>query len=451
MNLIELRQKKGELATQAQQILDNAAQDGRMNLRSEEEQSFDKIHADIETINGTIARLEKQAALGEAVNTRSEPAQPEATRKVAADPHAEVRNGDRAEAFRSWFLSGSAHAELTERQREAARRAGVNLDSKYLRISLAPIAPRSASREDMREWEQRALNVGTASPDAGGSNTVPNEAMRALEQAMLAFGGMRNVANVIRTSTGADLPFPTVNDTSNKGAILAESTQTTTLDPSFSQLVLQSYKYTSKEILVSVEFLQDSSINAAEVIGRLLGERIARITNDHFTTGTGSSQPNGVITAATSSSVTAASATTISYDNLIDLEHSVDPAYRENARFMFSDATLKVLKKIKVAQYSGDTAGVPLWRPGLSAGVPDTIDNYPYVINQSMPAPTTGLKAVAFGDFSKYLIRDVRDITLVRLDELYAEYGQVAFLAFSRHDGDLLDAGTHPVKYLTMA
>ena len=91
--------------------------------------------------------------------------------------------------------------------------------------------------------------------------------------------------------------------------------------------------------------------------------------------------------------------------------------------------------------------GVPLWSPSLGAGQPDTILGYPYVINQSITTPATSVKSILFGDFSKYLIRDVRDVTLLRLDERFADYHQVGFLAFSRHDGDLLDAGTDPVKY----
>src|SRR5690606_8383467 len=119
------------------------------------------------------------------------------------------------------------------------------------------------------------------------------------------------------------------------------------------------------------------------------------------------------------------------------------------ARFMFNDTTLKILKKIKVPQFSGDTNGQPLWRAGMAAGEPDTIDGDPYTVNQQMPSGT-GTKAIIYGDLSQYIIRDVRDITLVRLDERYAELGVVAFLAFSRHAGDLLNAGTNPVKYLTM-
>ena len=113
---------------------------------------------------------------------------------------------------------------------------------------------------------------------------------------------------------------------------------------------------------------------------------------------------------------------------------------------MFADSTLKALKKIKIPQFSGDTNGMPLWQPGLVQGQPDRILGYPFVINQDVAAMAASAKAIVFGDLSKYLIRDVRDVTLLRLDERYAENHQVAFLAFSRHDGDLLDAGTDPVK-----
>lgn len=118
---------------------------------------------------------------------------------------------------------------------------------------------------------------------------------------------------------------------------------------------------------------------------------------------------------------------------------------------MLHDTTLKTIKKIKVLQYSGDTSGVPLWSPSLTAGQPNSILGYRYTINQSMAVPGSSAKKVLFGDFSKYLVRDVRDFYVLRLDERFAELGQVAFLAFSRHDGDLLDAGTNPIKYMQQA
>jgi len=231
---------------------------------------------------------------------------------------------------------------------------------------------------------------------------------------------------------------------------VGEGAEHTELDTEFSQLVLNAFLYSSKRVPVSWQFLQDNAIGFAGRIGSILGERIGRITNTHFTTGDGSSKPKGVVTAATSSAITTAAAATITYDDIIDLKHSVDPAYRDQgARFMFNDTTLKLLKKIKIPHFSGDTGGMPLWRAGMAAGDMNTIDGDPYTVNQQVLSGA-GTKAMLYGLLSKYQIRDVRDITLIRMDERYAELGVVAFLAFSRHDGDLLDAGTNPVKYLTM-
>jgi HK97 family phage major capsid protein len=270
--------------------------------------------------------------------------------------------------------------------------------------------------------------------------------MRSLEVSLLAFGGMRQAATVIRTESGADLPWPTMNDTGNKGRIIGENSAHTNTDIAFGQVVYQAFKYSSDYVLVSWEFLQDSTINAAETIGKALGERIGRITNDHFTTGDASSKPNGIVTAAGAGVTATSLTTTTTYSFLMDLVHSVDPRYRVSGRFMLSDAALKMVRKILIPQYSGDTAGAPLWQPSLVAGVPDQLLGYGYVVNQSMTAPATAVRSIIFGDLSKYMIRDVRDVTLVRAEERFVELGQVAFLAWSRHDGDLLDAGTDPVK-----
>ena len=453
MDLKEIREQINKLGTDLSELLAKARTENR-ELSSEEETQFDKIDADRERLMATERRMAKVAELDGSAGRQTERTQPTQEGRRTAGRTSEtatVSQLDRIEAMRGWMLASGKPELVTPEQRHAAQRCGISLDQRQLTLRLAPIALTSVRPDEVRDWEQRLTQVDTVSPDLGGHYTVPNETMRSLEVALLAFGGMRDVADVQRTNTGADLPIPTTNDTANEGAILGEGLEATELDVEFAQLVLNAYKYTSRRVGMSVEYLQDNAINAAQRIGSILGERIARITNRHFTVGTGNSQPKGIVTAATSSGVTTASATEITYDELIDLKHSVDPSYRAlGARYMFNDTTLKLLKKIKVPQYSGDTAGQPLWRAGMAVGQPDTIDGDPYTINQHMPAPTAGLKSVVYGYLRKYVIRDVRDITLVRLDERYAELGIVAFLAFSRHDGDLLDAGTHPVKYLTM-
>lgn len=436
----ELRDQRAKLATQAQEVLATAQAEGRFDLRGDEEAKFDAIHADIDKLARHIERIEKQDALS--VSERKTDAGAPTTA-----PRGESRlvKPNFLEGLRSWLLGGS-DVERTPAMRTAAESCGFNIDSRQIHLKLSATPLTSLRHEEVREWETRAA-LGTTS-GAVGLYTVPDEAMRALEVALLQFGGMRQVATVIRTDSGAALPIPTTNDTGNTGVILAENTQAAELEMTFGQLVLDSFKYSSKYILCSVEMLQDSSINVAQFIGQALGERIGRITNTHFTTGDGSSKPRGVITAATSADTTDG-ASDITYDEVLDLEHSVDPAYRRNAKWMFADSTLKYFKKLRVAQYSGDTLGQPLWQPGMAVNAPDTILGYPYVINQDVAAIAASAKAIAFGDFSKYIIRDVRDITLLRLDERFADYHQVAFLAFYRGDGDLLDAGTHPVKILT--
>jgi HK97 family phage major capsid protein len=454
MTIQDLLTEKGKLAAQAAEILDSAAKDNRLDLRTDEQAKFDAIHVDIEKISKHIEARRKQDEVSQSLETgqgrRSDAPDPEPRHegRMAARMPQRVES---IEAMRGWLLPGHMR---TDAMRTAAARLGVSLDTKEFKFHLPAKPLMGTTDAQIERWRRdndeyrAAFGVGSG---AIGGYTVPDAMMQALEAAQLTYSNIRTVARVVRTDTGASLPFPTVNDTSNKGALLAENAQVSETEPSFTQLTLDAYKFSSKSILVSVEFLQDTSINATEEIGRLLGQRIGRITNDYFTTGTGSSQPKGVVTGATDSTVTAASQTLFTHDELVDVIHSVDPAYRPGSRWMFADATLKNLKKIKVLQYSGDTVGMPLWQPGLTLGAPDTILGYPYVINQSMASPAASAKTILFGDFSHFLIRDVREVVLVRLDERYADYHQVGFLAFSRSDSDLLDAGTHPIVWADQA
>jgi HK97 family phage major capsid protein len=289
--------------------------------------------------------------------------------------------------------------------------------------------------------ELRATNVvGTANL---GGDTVPDEMMLPLERALLAFGGMRQVSTIISTRTGANLPMPSSNDTTIKGEIILEDAAANEQAIAFGQITLGAFKYSSKMILVSLELMQDSATNMAALVGDAAGERIGRIHNDHFTTGTGTTQPRGITLDSFASGVTTSAATAVAYADLVNLKHSVDPAYRIGAQWMMSDAIVSILAKL----VDGDLR--PLWLPSMVAGNPDMILGHPVVINQSMPTGA-GAKAIVFGQLSKYYIREVLEFTLVRLDERYAERAVIAFLAWTRNDGRLRDAGTHPVKHLLL-
>lgn len=288
--------------------------------------------------------------------------------------------------------------------------------------------------------EKRDLSKGSQ-----GAYTVPVGFLNKVETAILTYGGVYPIAGKLPTDTGNNLTYPTINDTANSGELIAEAyTIGTSVDPTFSAVTLYAYKFSSKPVLMSSEFLADNAIDAENRVSELLGIRIGRILNTYFTTGTGSSQPQGVVNGATDSAITAL-VSSITFDNMVDLFHTVDPAYRANGSWMFNDATLKALRKIQDSEYR------PIWQNGYVVGEPATILGRPYVINTAMANIGASAKSVLFGDFAKYIVREVRGMTLRRLVERYADTDQVAFIGFKRADGRYVDAGTHPVKYLDHA
>lgn len=365
-------------------------------------------------------------------------------REVAdRDEHAKRNTGevsvkDRQRAFNAKFFKSENQRSAEEKELIYRINSADNMVQ-----GLLSKAPKSVEeiRSASFDGDKRAQSVGTTT--AGGF-TVPDEFMREVEIALLSYGGMRANSTVIRTSSGADMPIPTTNDTGNSGVILAENTEAAEQDVTFGQLVLQAYKYSSKEVRVSIELMQDTSMDMAAFLGEALGIRLGRITNNHFTVGTGSSQPNGLVTAGATSGVTTASNTAVTRDELVSTMMSVDPSYRTNGKWMFNDTILSYILKLT------DSTNQPLWLPGNDGPIGDTILGKPYVVNQDV-ADGAAAKAILFGDISKYLIREVTDIQFLQLNERYADFHQVGFLAFLRADGDLLNAGTNPVKYATLA
>lgn len=307
-------------------------------------------------------------------------------------------------------------------------------------------------RQFMTEFRDMGTGGGNALQGSGGGYFVPVGFVDEIEDAMKWYGDMMRSSKIMPTATGQPLPYPTDNDTGTVGELVGEAVQVSTADLTLGNLTLNAYKYSTKMVKVSIELMQDSAFDLESYLKEKFAERLGRILNTHFTTGTGSSQPKGLIVAATAGPTAVGSsgndggsgtaANSIGSDDLIELEHSVDLAYRPGASFMANDSTIKFIKKLK------DKYGRPLWLPGLAVKAEDTILGYKYWTNNDMAAIATTNKTVSFGRHDKYLIRKVKELSVLRLVERFADYGQVAFIGFARYDGNLLDAGTHPVKYL---
>lgn len=452
MALKELYERKKTLAGEIRKLADLANDDDH-EWSAENDENWEKCNSDFDEVQTEIeaaesrreklARAESVEELLEQNNQRQQPGRQ--NRAGGNGANLECTDEHRVLALQAW-LRNANDMPLSEAHLDACERAGMNPNGRRLEFRLGEYGFNSQPAWISRGqplMEQRALSVGT---DSAGAYTVPEGFVAELERTLLAFNGPRQVSRVIRTSTGNDLPWPTVNDTSNTGVLLAEAGSIgSSVDPTFGQKMLNAYKYSSKPILISEELLEDSAFNMGQVLPALLGERLGRIQAANHTTGTGSSQPNGVVTASTLGK-TAASATAIAADELIDLVHSIDPAYRigPSVGFMLHDGILLAIRKLK------DADNQYLWQPGLQAGTPDRLIGFPYTINQNMQATVaTATKTVLFGDFSKFIIRDAGMMRFYRLEELYRANDQVGFISFMRSDSECIQ--TAAIKHLIQA
>ncbi|BAO88924.1 phage major capsid protein [Caballeronia cordobensis] len=404
MSIQQLRERRDALAKNIANLMENHQGD---KWGADQDKAYADGMAELDRINAEIKRNEDylQKIAANALNGNTDGLVNQFTRTPGA-------HGDESRALRA-YLTGGMNALAQE--------------------DLARLQARQAIG-DIRNA------MSTTTPGEGGY-TVATEYFRQLTQAMKAFGGIRAVATTLQTGTGAQMNFPTADATAEQGEIVGQNAAVTALDTTFGNKTLDVYKYSSKKIALPFELIQDSMFDLEGYIQALLALRIGRITAAHFTTGSGTGQPTGLVTAATVGKTgTTGQTATVIYDDLIDLEHSVDPIYRAGAGYLMADSSLKVIRKIK------DTQGRPIFVPGYEqgnpGGAPDRLLGRPITISQEMPAMAANAKSIAFGDFSKYIVREVMDLTMFRMtDSAFTLNGQVGFVAFNRQGGNLIDVG----------
>ncbi len=405
--------ERARLVTQMREITTTAAKEGRA-MTAEELAKFDKI----------------------------EEAELELTRTIEANEKTEKLVAERAAIkFETNVAAGREGTSNTTEDR-GLKNAYEETYSQYVRFGMGSLS----SEQRSLLAQKRGTSTQVVGTDSLGGYLVPDTWQPEIERAMLSYSGILQAARVLRTSGGNTLYWPTEDDTTTLAAKTSEAAGATVADLTFAQAQLDAYKYTSM-IKVSEELLQDTAYDILSEITAAFAPRFGRRLNLDCTTGDGSGDPNGVVTASTLGKTTA-SATAITFGEVIDLKHAVDPAYRNapNFGFMFHDTVLAYLKKLAV----GASDARSLWQPSFREGEPDTIDGTRYWINQSMDSTiNTASKIMLCGDFSKYIIRVSQDMTVTRLNELYAEAGLVGFRGVMRFDGELINTGA--IKHLLTA
>ncbi|MGP2528322.1 phage major capsid protein [Acidaminococcus sp. LBK-2] len=274
---------------------------------------------------------------------------------------------------------------------------------------------------------QEVKDTLTIGSDPEGGYLVPDEYEHTLVEALLEENFFRGLAHTIRTSSG-DHTIPVVAS-HGEAAWMEEGSAYPESDDTFSQVNLGAHKL-GTAIRVSEELMNDSVFDLESYITQEFARRIGTKEEEAFLVGDGNHKPLGVFQGA-EVGVTAAK-TAITFDDMMDLYHSLRTPYRRNAFWILNDSTVKAIRKLK------DNNGNYIWQPSVQMGQPDRILSLPYRTSSFVPELAAGNKVIALGDYSYYWIADRQGRKFKRLSELYAANGQIGFLASERVDGRLI-------------
>jgi HK97 family phage major capsid protein len=390
--LIKIVEQRARLWESMKSTLDLAESEKR-ELSAEENASFEERSSELDRLDGRIRTLregEQRAADAEAAL-------------------AEVRSREVSAP-----LTGGQSSELRDFLAGRTRIFEVRADK--------PLG--------MQEF--RALSKLTAS---AGANSVPTSFYNRLIAHMIEVSGVLMAGpTVLNTTSGEQIQVPKTTSHST-GALVAEAGTIGASDPAFGQVPLDAYKY-AVLIQVSNELLTDTGVDLEGYLAMQAGRAIGNSLGVHLVTGTGSSQPNGLATAATAGVTGGAGVTgAFTADNLIDLQYSVIAPYRNSPScgWMLRDATMSAIRKLK------DTTNQYIWQPSLQAGAPDVLLGKPVYTDPNVAAVALSAKSVLFGDFSQYFVRMVNGVRFERSDDYAFNTDLVTFRCILRGDGDLVD------------
>ena len=384
-----------------------------------DQEQWDKMHGEYELLTRQKNTLEEMERLAEQNTPEPAPnAQPQ--KRTTPEEDRELMERRAMATFANYILRGDA---------------AIDGEGKKL---LKELRKQGTS---ILDWERRGTNViATETTTTYGGYLVPVTLWTELERRMKLFGGMMQACRVINTDDGGLLNWPTNDDTAPTGNWLAEprSAALTVEDTTFNRVQYNSCTWGTLAKF-TIEMFQDERVNLLmEQITDIFSERAGRALNAAFTTGSGTGRPTGLLT-STSAGKTAASATAITKAEIIDLVHSIDPAYRTgpNVGFMMNDAILGYIRKLDF----GSTNNDPLWQPSYTAGVQDRLLGYPVYINQDMDSTVAATKkTMVFGDFSKYIIREVQRPSMYLMQERYMDELHKGLVMWCRYDGKLLQS-----------
>ena len=405
MTIKELREKRASDYAIMEDLQKRATAEGRL-MTSDELSQWDAADASFKNYTEQISRLERWDEINSESRSISQVEQ-----SISAMPR-DAREIVKSPEYNTAFMKALAKRDLT-------------------------------SNEQLMLREMRGTaTITTAENGLAGGYVIPYQFSYELEKTMAYYGPMLQVSRVITTPQAGTLYWPKVNDTGTSGNWHTEGGAVTVQDMTFTRETFAAHVINTL-VKVSVEWANDEFGLLNTELPIMLGERLGRGLNTAFTTGDGSGKPTGFRDVAPSG-VESASTGAFTASDLINLVHSVDIAYRNSpsAAFMMHDQILSAVRKLNVDNdYNG------LFQPSLREGTPDKLLGYNYFVNNDLPsAQAADAKIIFFGDWSKYIIRQVANNVLVPLSERFMDEMELGFLMYARFDGKLLN--TAAIKHL---
>jgi HK97 family phage major capsid protein len=412
MEVERLKSDRAKLIAKQRELLDKATTEKRANLNSDEEQTYQNMETEIRSLERTIRReeelIERERSLEVGATVRGSLVPPD-EKEISSDAPSHLRA----------YLREMRGEKISDGERKVL----ANLSNAFWRAMRG---------EGLTPEEKRDLSVGT--PAAGGY-LVPTSMAKQIVLYERAFGAMRQVSFAFRTTGGEQLNLPRVTAYGNANWVGEAGNRVVGNNATIGQVSFYAHAaaYTEK---VSQELLMDSAFDTEALIARVMGQNIGVLQNNAFVSGDGSSKPTGITNNVTVGANCANNAVTA--DNLVDLYHSILPAYRVNGSWLMNDTTISFIRKIKTG-IANDTTYV--WQPGIQLGDPDRILGRPVYADPDVASIANSVKCVLFGDFNAgYWIRDAGQIYIQRLNELYSQTGQVGFQIWQRVDAKQVDA-----------
>ena len=383
MTINELREKRNSVWEKAKAFLASHRNESGV-LSAEDTATYEAMEKEVVDLGTAIKQLERQEAMEREMNAATSTP---ITTKPAAGAKADPKTGRASDAYTEAFWKQA----------------------------------RNNTSYDIRN----ALQVGV---DTEGGYLCPDTFENQLVTGLTAKNVVRGLAHVISTSSGQH-KIPVV---ANRGTAswVEEEGPIPEGDDTFGQQYIGAHKVGTL-IKVSEELLNDSAFALEASFVAEFARRIGNKAEAAFLNGDGAGKPTGILNDA-EVGVTAASATAITADELIDLFYSLPAPYRANAVWGMNDSTMRYIRKLK------DTTGQFLWQKALHEGEHETLLGKPIYHSPFAPEVAAGAKPILFGDLSYYWIGDRKGITFRRLNERYADTGQVGFLASKRLDGKLI-------------